>query len=87
MIDISLHQIIQSPDDPNVECQSYDATNGYFDCVTEKFEKAFVELITCVPPWFTDDQEKVCRQEDTQEATFLAKKKQGYVDKMTGKKV
>ena len=28
MIDISLHQIIQSPDDPNVECQSYDATIG-----------------------------------------------------------
>ena len=87
MIDVSLHQIIQSPDDPNVECQSYVATNGYFDCVTEKFEKAFIELITCVPPWFTDDQEKVCKEEDIQEAIFLAKKKQGYVDKMTGKKV
>ena len=86
MIDVSLHQIIQSPDDPNVECQSYDATNGYFDCVTEKLEKAFVELITCVPPWFTDDQEKVCQQDDIQEAISFAKK-QGYVDKMTGKKV
>ena len=83
MFDVALEQIIQSPDDPKVDCQSYPASGGYYNCVTQKFEEIFIDLIKCVPPWFTDNQGKVCQYEESQ----LAKKivtREGYLDRMLG---
>ena len=83
MFDVALEQIIQSPDDPKVDCQSYPATNGYYNCVKQKFEEIFIDLIKCMPPWFTDDQAKVCQYEDSQVAKLIVTQ-EGYLDQMLG---
>ena len=84
MFDVTLEQIIQSSDDPKVNCQSYAASNSYYNCVQLKFEKIFIDLIKCVPPWFTDDQRKVCQYKDNQVAKQIVMR-QGYKDKVLGK--
>ena len=86
MFDVALEQILQSPDDPKVDCQSYTATNGYYNCAKQKFEEIFIRLINCVPPWFTDDQAKVCQYEDSQVTKPFATR-EGYGDQMLGKAV
>ena len=86
MFDVALEQIIQSPDNPKVDCQSYTATNGYYNCAKQKFEEIFKNLIQCVPPWFTDDQEKVCQYKDSQ-ATKQIAIREGYGGQMLGKAV
>ena len=83
IFDVTFDQIIQSQDDPTVKCQPYEPLLGYYNCVTEKFEETFLDLITCVPPWFSDDQEKVCQNENVKNAT-LAASRQGYSDIMAG---
>ena len=86
MFDVALEQIIQSPDDPKVDCQSYAATNGYYNCVKQKFEEIFINLIKCVPPWFTDDQEKVCQYKDIQVAKQNVTR-EGFGDQILGKDI
>jgi hypothetical protein len=66
MFDVALEQIIQSPDDPKVACQSYTATNGYYNCVKQKFEEMFINT-----PWFTDDKVKVFQYKESQEANQM----------------
>ena len=65
VFDVSVSQFEKSPHDPAVVCESYQMNNGFFDCVTERAEKSFISLIGCVPPWFTDDEKKVCQKKDT----------------------
>ena len=86
MFDVALEQIIQNPDDPKVVCQSYAATDGYYNCAKQKFEEIFINLINCIPPWFTDDQAKVCQYEDSQVTKPFATR-EGYGDQMLGKAV
>ena len=81
MFDVALEQIIQSPDDPKVVCESYTATDGYYNCTKQKFEEIFTHLINCVPPWFTDDQGKVCQYRDNKVAKPFATRK-GYGNQM-----
>ena len=85
MFDVALEQIIQSPDDPKVGCESYAATSGYYNCAKQKFEEIFMNMIKCVPPWFTDDQSKVC-QYDNEVVKSVAIRK-GYEDQMLGKDI
>ena len=68
VFDVSVAQVEKSPHDPAVVCESYQTNNGFFDCVTERAEKRFISLIGCVPPWFTDDEKKVCQKKDTKSA-------------------
>ena len=86
MFDVALEQILQSPDDPKVDCQSYSATDGYYNCAEQKFEEIFIDLIRCVPPWFTDDQGKVCQFKDNQVANQMVARK-GYGNQMLGKTI
>ena len=84
VFDVTLEQIIQSSDDPKVNCQSYAASNSYYNCVQLKFEEIFIDSIKCVPPWFTDDQRKVCQYKNNQVAKQIGMR-QGYKDKVLGK--
>ena len=69
VFDVSVAQVEKSPHDPAVVCESYQTNNGFFDCVTERAENLkFIPLIGCVPPWFTDDEKKVCQKKDTKSA-------------------
>ena len=86
MFDVALEQTIQSPDDQKVDCQSYAATNGSYNCVKEKFEEIFINLIKCVPPWFTDDQGKVCQYKDLQVAKQMITREE-FGDRMLGKDI
>ena len=83
MFDVGLEQIVQSPNDPRVNCQRYDAIDGFYNCVTKKLEETFMNLIRCVPPWFTDNQEKVCQYKDNQQNVT----RHGYGDQMLGKEL
>ena len=65
IFDVSVAQVERNSDDPSVACERYETTYGYFDCVTERAEKKFSSLIGCVPPWFTDDEGKMCQKKDT----------------------
>ena len=65
IFDVSVAQVERNSDDPSVACERYETTYGYFDCVTEKAEKKFFSLIGYVPPWFTDDEGKMCQKKDT----------------------
>ena len=47
-----------------MSCESYDNTLGYYDCVTKAAEDTFVGIMGCVPPWFSDNEELVCQNED-----------------------
>ena len=64
IFDVVLAQTEQSPEDPRVSCESYDNTLGYYDCVTKAAEDTFVGIMGCVPPWFSDNEELVCQNED-----------------------
>ena len=73
------------PKDPKVKCAKYDEKYTFKDCSGQKAEETFTQLLGCVPPWFTDDSEKVCEAEDTDrikasEAAVLG----SYIKIMTG---
>ena len=68
VFDVALAQKERSPYDPSANCEMYDSLRGYYQCVTEAAEKNFLEIIGCVPPWFSDNYDIICQNEDIKTA-------------------
>ena len=68
VFDVALAQKEQSPYDPSANCEMYDSLRGYYQCVTDAAEKNFLEIIGCVPPWFSDNYDIICQNEDIKTA-------------------
>ena len=84
--DVRVTQTEQSPEDPRVSCESFDTTLGYYDCVSRAAEDTFVGIMGCVPPWFSDNQELVCQNEDIDSVNnSLEVNRTIYYDKLRGK--
>ena len=62
--DVTLAETKMNPKDPKMNCVDYDKINTFLKCSDKKAEETFFPILGCVPPWFTDNQEKVCQQED-----------------------
>ena len=62
---VTLAETKMDPRDPKITCVDYDKFDSFLECSDKKAEERFYPILGCVPPWFTDDQEKVCQQEDT----------------------
>ena len=63
--EVTLAETKMDPRDPKITCVDYDKFDSFLECSDKKAEERFYPILGCVPPWFTDDQEKVCQQEDT----------------------
>ena len=64
VFDVAITQNEQSPNDKSVNCEEYDSSRGYHDCVTKTAEDKFLSIIGCVPPWFSDNEDLVCQNKD-----------------------
>ena len=85
IFDVTVEQTEQSSEDPRVSCESYDNTLGYYDCVTRAAEDTFVSIMGCVPPWFSDNQELVCQNQDIDSVNNrLEVNITKYIDKIKG---
>ena len=85
IFDVRVTQTEQSPEDPRVSCESFDTTLGYYDCVTRAAEDTFVGIMGCVPPWFSDNQELVCQNQDIDSVNNrLEVNITKYIDKIKG---
>ena len=73
------------PKDPKMSCVDYDKFDSFLECSDKKAEERFYPFLGCVPPWFTDDQEKVCQQEDTDRINKQKSLTLKYYKKIIGK--
>ena len=86
LFDITLAETRQDPKDPKISCVHYDENNTFVDCCSKEAEAKFLPLLGCVPPWFTDDQDKVCQMEDTERINSMNEAiLTSYFDLMVGK--
>ena len=46
--------------DPALNCAEYNKQFSYDDCVKNEIAGRFNKEISCVPPWFADDQQPIC---------------------------
>ena len=65
IFDVNIEETILDPKDPKVTCAIYEEQQSFIDCSNEAAEATFIPLLGCVPPWFTDDQRRVCQEKDT----------------------
>ena len=66
LFDVTLAKKVLDQQDPKVSCAHYDDQHTFFGCSSNEAEKMFSNLLGCVPPWFTDNQDKVCQDNDTE---------------------
>ena len=86
LFDVTLAETRQDPKDPLVSCIHFDEKHTFIECCSKKAEKNFSQLLGCVPPWFTDDQDKVCQMEDTKRLMSMDKAtKHRFYQAMLGK--
>ena len=72
------------PSDPKMTCANYDNFESFLECSDKRAEEDFFPFLGCVPPWFTDDQEKVCQQEDTDRIIKNKSTNKMYWSKISG---
>ena len=61
VFDVALTQNEQSPHDPSVNCEEYNSSQGFHNCVTKTAEDKFLSIIGCVPPLFSNNEDLVCQ--------------------------
>ena len=49
-------------EDPVLNCQEYDLTKNYNDCIESEIEESFKKLLGCVPHWFSSNNNNTCQR-------------------------
>ena len=47
-------------DDPLLDCKTYSENDNYNSCIESELHSRFIELMGCVPHWFTDNPLHIC---------------------------
>ena len=55
-----ISKFIHAKGDPVIDCEEHSQKLTYNDCVKKENADNLEELISCVPPWYTEDIHKSC---------------------------
>ena len=58
---VKIHEEVQLEDNPNYSCRQYLQPGDYDRCLESEFSQQISALLSCTPPWLTDQELSWCR--------------------------
>ena len=58
---VKIYEEIHLEDDPHFPCRKYSSPGSYDRCLETEYVRQTVDLMSCTPPWMTENQDVWCR--------------------------
>ena len=58
---VKIYEEVHLEEDPDFPCRKYSSAGDYDACLEAEYVRQTVDLMSCAPPWMTDNQEVWCQ--------------------------